>query len=107
MNSPTVTRYLNVGSWTAPSIWTRSYFGVTPRRTYSSCSRETGVLAAPGPPPPPVEETSSLSRLVLLVLDTVSLALAGTAAGSPPSTLASAVGMVIYYRSIEQVLFFS
>lgn len=46
-SSPTETRYLNVGSWMAPSIWIKSYLGLMPFFTYSSWSKETGVFAAP------------------------------------------------------------
>lgn len=42
--SATVTRYRNVGSWIAPSIWTSSYFGNVPRLLNSSWSTETGVF---------------------------------------------------------------
>jgi len=42
--SATVTRYRNVGSWIAPSIWTSSYFGVVPRLLNSSWSTDTGVF---------------------------------------------------------------
>jgi len=45
MYSPTVTRYLKVGSWTGPSIWIRSYFGVICcLLSQSSCKTDTGVL---------------------------------------------------------------
>lgn len=38
------TRYLNVGSWIAPSIWTNSYEGVIPLRLSNSCKMDTGVF---------------------------------------------------------------
>jgi hypothetical protein len=38
------TRYRNIGSWIAPSIWTSSYLGVAPRLLNNSWRTETGVL---------------------------------------------------------------